>query len=61
MESVEKSLLGMNMAIQQSLLKNYPVHMAPESYKLDQSPSKKADIWALGVILYNLCTLEKPF
>ena len=36
------------------------LYMAPEI--LDGQPyNHRADIWALGCILYELCTLEKPF
>ena len=34
--------------------------MAPELWK-DQPCSKSSDIWALGVILYELCCLNYPF
>ena len=34
--------------------------MAPEQW-LNQKVSKSNDIWALGVILYQLCCLEYPF
>lgn len=37
-----------------------PYYLAPELW--NQAPySKKADIWSLGVILYELMTLKKPF
>ena len=36
------------------------LYMAPEI--LDGQPyNHTADIWSLGCILYELCTLEKPF
>eukprot|EP00744_Colponema_vietnamica_P000353 GILI01000620.1.p1 GENE.GILI01000620.1~~GILI01000620.1.p1 ORF type:complete len:396 (-),score=99.53 GILI01000620.1:415-1488(-) len=37
-----------------------PYYLAPELW--NQAPySKKADIWSLGVILYELMSLKKPF
>eukprot|EP00656_Telonema_subtile_P055799 TRINITY_DN8750_c0_g1_i1.p1 TRINITY_DN8750_c0_g1~~TRINITY_DN8750_c0_g1_i1.p1 ORF type:complete len:198 (+),score=43.18 TRINITY_DN8750_c0_g1_i1:37-630(+) len=37
-----------------------PYYLAPELWS--QSPySKKADVWSLGVILYELMSLKKPF
>lgn len=40
-----------------------PFYLAPELWKEDCDPtySYKSDIWALGVILYELCLLQKPF
>lgn len=37
-----------------------PYYLAPELWRR-QSYSYKADIWSLGVILYELLTLRKPF
>ena len=37
-----------------------PYYMAPESCQSEPYTSK-SDIWALGVILYELCTLRQPF
>jgi len=37
-----------------------PYYMAPELWN-HQPCSKKTDIWALGVILYELCCLKIPF
>ncbi len=36
-------------------------HFAPEILRDNTKFSVKSDIWALGVILYELFTLEKPF
>jgi serine/threonine protein kinase len=32
-----------------------PFYLAPELWE-DKESTKKSDIWALGVILYELCT-----
>ena len=37
-----------------------PYYMAPESCQSEPYTSK-SDIWSLGVILYELCTLKQPF
>ena len=37
-----------------------PFYLAPELWK-SKRYAKESDIWALGVILYELCTLERPF
>ena len=37
-----------------------PVTMSPEIYK-NQEYGRATDIWSLGVILYQLCTLNFPF
>lgn len=37
-----------------------PFYLAPELWK-DSPCSKKSDIWALGVILYEMCALQLPF
>ncbi|ESU40343.1 Atp-dependent protease subunit [Giardia duodenalis] len=36
-----------------------PAYMAPETL-LDSKTSRASDIWALGVIIYELATLERP-
>ena len=35
-------------------------YMAPEILD-DQPYNHKADLWSLGCVLYELCTLERPF
>ena len=37
-----------------------PYYLAPELWKR-QKYSKKADIWSLGIVLYELMTLKRPF
>ena len=37
-----------------------PYYLSPEIYE-DQPYGKKSDVWSLGVILYELLTLELPF
>jgi serine/threonine protein kinase len=37
-----------------------PYYMAPESCQSEPYTSK-SDVWALGIILYELCTLKQPF
>ena len=37
-----------------------PYYMAPEAC-LSEPYTSKSDIWALGVIVYELCSLRQPF
>lgn len=37
-----------------------PFYLAPELWE-DKECSKKSDIWAIGVILYELCTHKYPY
>ena len=38
-----------------------PFYLAPELWMKPAKYGKKSDIWALGVILYEMCCLEYPF
>ncbi len=38
-----------------------PLYMAPEQLAAAKNVDKRADLWALGVILYELITAERPF
>ena len=38
-----------------------PFYLAPELWTKPAKYTKKSDVWALGVILYELCCLEYPF
>ena len=38
-----------------------PFYLAPELWTKPSKYSKKSDVWALGVILYELCCLGYPF
>lgn len=35
-------------------------YMAPELLR-GELPTTKSDIWALGVLLYEICNLKRPF
>ena len=37
-----------------------PYYMPPENCQSDPYTTK-SDVWALGIILYELCTLKQPF
>ena len=37
-----------------------PFYLAPELWQ-DRPCTKKTDMWALGVILYEMCALQVPF
>ena len=41
-------------------VKGTPYYLAPELLQ-DQPYSFEADIWSLGIVLYELCCLEYPF
>jgi serine/threonine protein kinase len=38
-----------------------PYFMSPEQVEINKKYNSKCDIWALGCILYELVTLDKPF
>lgn len=37
-----------------------PLYKAPEVYKDEKSATTKVDMWALGIILFELTTKQKP-
>ena len=37
-----------------------PYYISPEQIN-DKDPTNKVDIWALGVILYYMCSFQVPF
>ena len=53
----------MSKVMQKAMLttqRGTPYYMSPEIWK-EQLCSIKSDIWSLGVILYEMCTLQMPF
>ena len=49
-----------NTASQAMTVVGTPYYMAPESCQ-SQPYTSKSDVWALGIIVYELCTLKQPF
>ena len=56
--------LGLSEILSEESLENLslgtPLFMSPEQIR-HQPYGLKVDIWAIGCVLYNLCTLEAPF
>merc|ERR1712232_1012425 len=52
-------IAGTTQGIQMTVVGS-PVYMAPEIVSGEQY-GQACDIWSLGVVLYELCTLRKPF
>ncbi len=53
-KSLDKTLMAATTMV------GTPYYLSPEMVE-GKSYSTKADIWALGVILYQLCSLKLPF
>ena len=51
---------GMDITKTAALLGS-PLYMAPEQMRSTKTADLRADVWALGVILYELCTGTVPF
>jgi len=54
---VAKSMKGMNFA---HTLVGTPYYLSPELWE-EKAYDHKSDIWSLGCVLYELCTLKHPF
>ena len=55
------SLSPSNPLTQVSALVGSPLYMSPEQMKASRNIDPRADIWALGIILYELLTGDVPF
>jgi serine/threonine-protein kinase len=54
--------LGSDMAVTRTLtVMGSPVYMSPEQLKSTRNVDARTDIWALGIILYELLTARVPF
>ena len=58
-ESISQ-LKSINQAEEENHRVGTPFYLSPELWK-DEQCTKKSDIWALGVILYELCCHAYPF
>ncbi len=38
-----------------------PLYTSPEIWNSENGYNEKCDIWSLGVVIYELCTLKVPF
>lgn len=52
--------IATNKTLNESNPVGTPYYLAPEIWK-ERAYSKLSDVWALGVILYELLNLRKPF
>lgn len=50
----------MNQTVDSRVFAGTPGYLSPEMVE-GKPYSAKADIWALGVVLYQLCTFKLPF
>src|SRR5207249_4649695 len=53
--------LGEHKVTQESAVMGSPAYMAPEQLRNASEVTPKADIWSLGVILYELVSGTEPF
>jgi serine/threonine protein kinase len=51
---------GQSQVINQTTKVGTPFYLAPEIWE-GKPYTHKSDIWSLGVILFELCSLQKPF
>ena len=38
-----------------------PFYTAPEVWREDEGYDHKCDIWSLGILVYELCSLQVPY
>ncbi len=58
---IAKSLLSKTVVTQGERVLGSPRYMAPEQLKASRNTDTRADVWALGAILYRLLTGHTPF
>jgi serine/threonine-protein kinase len=58
---ISKSLGNMSSLTQTSSVVGSPMYMAPEQLRSSKKIDSRSDIWALGVVLRELCTGKLPF
>ena len=62
--TVDASVLSSMTAVKKEVdydTLTYEAYKAPELYNSNEKSSMKADIYALGVIIYQLCEFSTPF